>query len=1537
MKKKELAKLLFQHKDIKALFESRQFDASTLKRVISEEIMREAEGDDGWKSDNSEETQAMVAQIEDLKATLDEFKGRLDDVKSEFTQAKVDRDRPAMKNLADEKKMIASDIDHLEVQIRRLEADLQIAYKAAGKTPEKEDDLQVAKIAAAVKDTVSTAADNMSRSASNPDEISKIAKDTKAKLGTAIRASDAVVKNTVQSSTTPQPTADYDKTIDAIKNVKTPQATTPTQVSTELISKNTGIGFSDDQARTLIMNPIVAATRKLYFLAGLTFGIENLTIGDVMYYVSGNESYSPRASQALKQLEKTVGEKQWKDRVKGFTSMNKEKRSAAISNMEGKELEIVKTIIQRELDAAKSILSAGGVSMKPFAEQEAGSSAPSPQAPPTKPKGRKSKGGVRMARKAIAGEDVETSDITPQDVKAAVVQDSEEIKSDPEMKQNAKDLMQQVQASEEETTPQLPAGKGWKNAKTAARKKVTEGTTIEQIAASLESADAFKDFWGVKGEVDAKMEQAKGLFDDGYFAKRIEELRGKATEENKDEVVEKATSLAATVMGYMDYLNTLEQPPQFKEDFIFPEALPTTEEEFKKEFIEPITPEGATVGTSPQDYIAIADQVIAQASDLLSTEDLAVEGMKEFIGWYVAGRSTGSLNEEIVGLNQEYNTRLNSYDGTGRSKIMMHINKNTEKWNDIFTKLDDLVRSGKIKINKSDEPAEDPDKEVVGLVDKQMVQDVIQNTPEVEPDADADLSPLATEEMDAAWTTTLDVFFGKSREKSSFMRQFLLKNQASMLYGMIDVLGQITTGGAGGEERSLSNEKTQVKRKEEPVAPSAEDEKKEEPPKTNTPTDTEDEAEVQKESLEEQVINEIFGMFGGKDNEDKEIKFSPKSTSLMRQDLEAMVDLLRSLKTDIGQYKKYSTSSSVDPRFDGSTLKRAMDAKLKVVQQSIAHLTKVIDLEVQSQKDQLKADGAQAAQDSVDLQEATGSDRKVRIAEVEKVYNEMRRQYLKGLKVSLSSNDAEKAKAGAKELKDYVMGQETFMSYFPSNIITSSGGVMTLGAAHESMVAIIAPFIETIRDIVTITKTQKVSESNLQQAIGNLVMISDSIESMFKVPSLIDREFMQKYIEAAKQNPDNQPLTDEEPGMMDKARELTGKALDKLKQMFSWMSDETRKLLLKFFGEDSELIDGLSNSDLSDDDKQKIVEEVEVAIGFLQNLKDAEEQAVNKLFVDMGKRGAQLAEEVFKYTNVRDFERQLSSKFDSKLKEILFISMNEALSDEERDLVVGIMRNKQDEFVSFMTTFFKIKEKLGKEAAEEMVNPKKATITQGDQDPNAEDEIPEPENLGKDNSELEDVDGFDDSEKTDDSDTPEDEDDIADFNREVQSVDEFLPRLKEPTNPIAKQIQTIKDGFVNVLTKQRKIPTPRANALFNKFFLLIFKQMNKDLVMEDKDQFAKTLIPKIKQDTKRFISSLGSDELKIRDFDIFFENIKEADLIELIALVRKHKVKIAKIVYGESGQVDQDNSEKAVRGKEVNLEEALRPIIEKMLNEHYNH
>lgn len=172
----------------------------------------------------------------------------------------------------------------------------------------------------------------------------------------------------------------------------------------------------------------------------------------------------------------------------------------------------------------------------------------------------------------------------------------------------------------EETPPQPPVSPGWKNAKSAARAKVTEDTTIEQIKASLESADAFKAFWGVKGEVDTKMAQAKGLFDDGYFKKRIEELRTKATEANKNEVADEAANLAATVMGYSEFLNNMmAKQPEFRLPTLdFPEAIPATPQEFEKEFIEPIAPEGtpSEESTSDEGYIATGKQAAGMIDEL---------------------------------------------------------------------------------------------------------------------------------------------------------------------------------------------------------------------------------------------------------------------------------------------------------------------------------------------------------------------------------------------------------------------------------------------------------------------------------------------------------------------------------------------------------------------------------------------------------------------------------------------------------------------------------------------------------------------------------------------------------------------------------------------------------------------------------------------------------------------------------------------------------------------------------------------------------
>ena len=1342
MNKKELAKLLFQHKDIKSLFESRQFDASTLKKVISEEIMREAEGD-GWKSDNSEETKAMIAQIKDLTATLDEFKIRLSDVKQEKRTARANNDRDAVAAAQDEKQQIDTDIDRLENRIKNLEANLAIAYERAGQTPTKNDDKVITSIASKVKDAVATADAEIMRSKSRPDLQQKTVRDTNAKLGTAIRTVDKIE---------PQPDA---------------------------------------------------------------------------------------------------------------TSLS------------------------------------GG---NPAAE--------------------------------------ETDDASVQ------------------------------------PAPQTPAGKGWKNAKSAARAKVTEGTTIEQIKASLDSADAFKAFWGVKGEVDTKMAQAKGLFDSKYFDQRIEELKAKATDEDKkEEVAEEAANLAATVMRYSEFLNNMmSQQPDFKPpEMDFPPAIPKDEKEFNRSFIQPLVkiqePSDASVdkdGLKEDQYIELFTTNAAK-NDVLKS--ITEKDLQVFGGWYIMSRQSKALNEETDPDAEPLNYLLERYgaftdfwsDNKGPKFVNYEIKNSIKKRSKIkgldpelkatLAGIQTLIDSGKISIPDSITIGEDPNKEAVGLVDKQMVQDVIENTPEVEPDADADLGPLATEEMDAAWTTTLNAFFGKDPTRSSFMRQLLLKHQASMLYGMIGVLEQIITGGAGDEERSLSNEKTQVKQKEEPVTPPAEADKKKAPPKTDTTsTDApaDEEENVVGESLEEQVINEIFGMFGGKDNKEEEIKFSPKSTSLMRQDLEAMVDLLRSLKADIGQYKDYSTSSSANPRYNGSTLKTAMDAKLKVVQQSIAHLAKVIDLEVQSQKDQLETDGAQTGRDTVDLQESSESDRKLKITEVEKVYNEMRRQYLKGLQVSLSKNQPDEAKAGAEELKDYVMGQETFMSYFPSNIITSSGGVMTLGGAHKSMVDIIAPFIETIRDIVTITKTQKVSESNLQQAIGNLVMISDAIESMFKVPSLIDREFMKKYIEAAKQNPENQPLTDEEPEMMDRMKDLAGKGLEKLKQMFSWMSEETGKLLLKFFGEESELIDGLSNSDLSDDEKQEIVEEAEEVITWFDSLDNN-----NKVAVGM------FANNLIAIRGLNEVSiptiKKLGDDIQTDKKKVLEAFMN--LSKDHQSIVEGVIRTEREGLVGYLKGILRIKEKLGEEAAKELIDPSQRNAS--NEPMSAEVEYEDDEGTTSDDA-IAKPDSESESETEEDSDSPTPP--VAEQHMSLRLGYESPQDLEDKFKPQFEKIMQKLDLKFRDLDDLNKAKLANAidysSGLFLDIAKLVAKSTAKTSVQEGfgekikswnqsrvvkKDsknrlklakQIVKQSFPKVSTEAELGEDSVG--QLVLGFLESFADDSSDA-IKTLMKALGDNDGDIPKTLAKLKNAEEMKDFYNYSPSSETRLEESLRPIIEKMLNEHYNH
>ena len=72
MNKKQLAKLLIKHPEIKALYESQEFDASTINKIVAEEIMREGEDEEGEGRVSKADKQARATlDAEDSVLNLD--------------------------------------------------------------------------------------------------------------------------------------------------------------------------------------------------------------------------------------------------------------------------------------------------------------------------------------------------------------------------------------------------------------------------------------------------------------------------------------------------------------------------------------------------------------------------------------------------------------------------------------------------------------------------------------------------------------------------------------------------------------------------------------------------------------------------------------------------------------------------------------------------------------------------------------------------------------------------------------------------------------------------------------------------------------------------------------------------------------------------------------------------------------------------------------------------------------------------------------------------------------------------------------------------------------------------------------------------------------------------------------------------------------------------------------------------------------------------------------------------------------------------
>jgi hypothetical protein len=1128
------------------------------------------------------------------------------------------------------------------------------------------------------------------------------------------------------------------------------------------------------------------------------------------------------------------------------------------------------------------------------------------------------------------------------------------------------DAVKAAQASEkpnaEKTAELAPVAKGWKNALKSARETITrKKLTKKQIDEATRSPEAFREIFNLRSSTNAStaLAQFKAI-DTEWLNKQLEKVGQLQDQKGKEK---EAARIAATLESWNNYLKAkLNQQPQFQipQGFEFPTGpAPKSGEEFEKKFIAPLSPTSIVPSNAPamgqstgsqtqgiedetqEEYEKIASDIIENNSKLFTSADLKVDGMKHFIGWYVDSvPELVQFDEELKlsGLGDSGRIeRIQKYQGGNREGIFNHISKDKMRWKDIFNELDDIAdaqRTGTglsqtqatATAQKNDsEVTQDPTttaekRERQQAEAQQQQEEALQQ--KADPEADEDSSPLEQPEMDSAWKEQLDTFFGKNPGLPSFMRRLLLRDQAKMLYSMIATLDKIIQGPR--------------KKGDELEASSFSNQYDEDRPKDN---------------VEEQVINEIFSSLFGNKEKNEPVEISKESRGHMRQDLEAMVGLLRSLKEDIRGYSRFATSSSVDPRFDGSTLKKAMDAKLAVVQERIAMLTVQIETSI-SQQDKQVADAAvEELGEVMDLlSEADESDRRMKIKKVREVYDEMRRLYIDGLMTSLQNNEPRKSKESAKRIKDYVMEQKDFLSFFPSNIV-SGGTVMTLGNAYESMKAIIGKFIDTIRDVVTITKTQNVSKESLALASRDLIGIAEAIESMFKVPSKIGSDFVKKYKEAAASDPNNQSITNEQP--QEDGKDSDSQDIDMLGFIKNWFSEKASDLAGKV---SEKLLKALANGfkgknlNVKSEEGKKEAEEmlalVQKPLSWFETLdedsKKALSELVDHLISNLGSSAlsqvnlpANLQEAISdeEREKIGDFTKKAESTFEENLhgKIIQFLNTTE---EETKSLLIKMMTKKTDDLIEYLSSIFKVKQELGDDVAEEVASASADTK-----------EIPA-KMKGKDlrNWKLSDYPNL----KADEL--------IHYFN--VLSDDEIGIKTDGSSIPVVENtsVKSIAENFGVKFTEDVGSNQHGAIVAIAKIVRILTKDKgSEESTMEE--SMTKVMTFKLKNTIKKKFKNLSKVDpghyltsnlnTLLQEVDLSKDSRK--GLIRLVDSIIRHNGDMKKVAeeskeyyatkgsFSQKGKSDAQEVGQRIANTNPTFEESLKPIIEAMLKEQYNH
>jgi hypothetical protein len=588
--------------------------------------------------------------------------------------------------------------------------------------------------------------------------------------------------------------------------------------------------------------------------------------------------------------------------------------------------------------------------------------------------------------------------------------------------------------------------------------------------------------------------------------------------------------------------------------------------------------------------------------------------------------------------------------------------------------------------------------------------------------ADSELKDMRYQDLYAGFKQQMDTFFSMDGKSDGFMDQFLLKYQAAKLAELIGNLEIIIRGDVPkpgedneGEARALSTATQQ------------------------------DDANMQTEAQGQAV--------------------SEKGQIELKTRLVSMLKGLKSLRAMMNSYKKHATRSSANPALDGSALKKSLQRYMSNLQINIKAIVEtcyierskltqtqsddvslnepsndqanqptgndttqnVEDSESSVQKEQLYEaifEAIAPALDGVYLMEDAAREEKMNI--VRDIYGQMKEIYNPKMQSALENSQRQTSMNMAKKMMEFAKKEE-FIALFPTFVGSYEGKPQTISQATDAIDKLLREFVETMKKVIVLAKGATIDETTLAKVISDLEDMSLMMENYFGVKSLLDDQMKTRVEKMLAQRPDNQALTNEpkpvgersRSDLMDKAKGLAGKGLEKLKQMFSWMSKETMKLLLKFFGEDSDLAKkivepfgelivkqgGSLTAKAQGTREVKQIEDLMVQTleskSWFDSLSAEQQSAVTEL-VDAIYKERNLLQELDMSamgtvpSEVRD---QISNDY-----QMAMILVLKKMSEEKQSLLTSLMSENEDRFVSYLVNQHQLRQKMGEEKAKQVMD-----------------------------------------------------------------------------------------------------------------------------------------------------------------------------------------------------------------------------------------